>query len=248
MCRESFWHIRAAKYDKLYWTKDKSYLECIIEASHFKKSDVVLDVGTGTGIIARAVKPYVKHVVGLDISASMLEKGKWEGFSVIKWDISDLLFANNTFDKVIARMVFHHILNNLDRALLRCYDLLKNNGIVIVAEGVPPSEEREVVDWYSYMFSFKEKRRTLTESQLKEHLKHNGFVKIRSVIHIMKNFSVKKWLINSGLDKRTQNKILKLHLEANQKIKDMYNMKIAKGDCLIDTKNVIVTGQKKVTG
>lgn len=246
MSCESFWHIRSAKYDKLYWTKDKSYLECIIEVSHFQKNDVVLDVGSGTGIIAKAVKPYVKHVVSLDISEAMLKKGRWEGFSVIKWDISDLLFANNTFDKVIARMVFHHISDNLDRVLLRCYDLLRDRGILIVAEGVPPSEEKDVVDWYSYMFSFKGKRRTFTETQLKDYLRHNGFAHVRSVVHIMKNSSVQNWLINSGLNKRTQKKILKLHLEANQKIKDMYNMKIVKGDCLIDTKNVIVIGTKKM--
>lgn len=246
MNRETFWNIRSERYDKLYWSKDGSYLDCIVKASNFKKSDIVLDVGTGTGIIANAIMPHVKHVVGLDISDSMLSKGKWVGFSLIKWDISDLIFVNNIFDKVTARMVFHHVLDNLDKAIIRCYDLLKNNGSLIVAEGVPPSEEKDVVDWYSHMFSFKEKRLTLTETQLKDHLKRNDFKEIYSVRHIMEGFSVKNWLINSGLDKKRQIKILKLHREASSKIKELYNMKILKDDCLIDTQNVIVVGKKKV--
>jgi ubiquinone/menaquinone biosynthesis C-methylase UbiE len=245
MDRESFWHIRAAKYDKLYWTKDRSYLDCILKAGRLKKDNIVLDVGTGTGTVAEAIKPHVKHVVALDISDSMLNKGKWDGFSLIKWDIADLLFANNTFDKVIARMVFHHILDNLNRVILRCYDLLKDNGFLIVAEGVPPSDEKEVVDWYTHMFSLKEQRRTFTASQLKNYLKYNGFVNIQSTVHIMENFSIRNWLVNSGLNKSSQEKILKMHTGAEQKIRDVYNMKIVKGDCLVDTKNVIVTGQKK---
>ena len=245
---KTFWNIRSAKYDKLYWTKDKSYLQHIIQASRLKKKDIVLDVGTGTGAVAKAVKPYAKHVVGLDTSDSMLDKGKWQGFSVIKWDISDLIFANNAFDKIIARMVFHHVLDNLDRALLRCYDMLKFKGILTIAEGVPPSEDKDVVDWYSYMFSFKEKRRTFTESQLKKLFKRNSFSKIRSEVYTMRNFSIKNWLINSGLDKKLQKKILKIHVEASAKIKALYNMRITKDDCFVDTKNVIIVGQKEPLG
>jgi ubiquinone/menaquinone biosynthesis C-methylase UbiE len=244
MERELFWHIRSAKYDKLYWTKDSSYLDCIVKAGRFNKSDIVLDVGTGTGIVARTIKPHVRHVVAMDISEHMFDKGRWEGISAIQWDIADLLFANNTFDRVIARMVFHHILDNLNRVILRCYDLLKDNGFLVAAEGVPPSDEKEVVDWYSHMFSLKEKRQTFTESQLKNCFKANGFTNVQSIVYIMKDFSIKNWIVNSGLDETIQEKILKMHINADEKIKEVYNMKNIEDDCLVDTKNVIVVGQK----
>ncbi len=83
------------------------------------------------------------------------------------------------------------------------------------------------------MFCFKEKRRTFTETQLKDYFKNNGFVNVRSVVHIMKNFSVKNWLVNPRLNNATQ-KILEFHFEADQKIINLYNMKIVKDDCLID--------------
>lgn len=243
---ETFWHIRAAKYDKLYWTKDQSYLDHIVRAGCFKKRDIVLDVGTGTGVVAKAIKPHVKHVVGLDTSDSMLDKGQWQGCSVIKWNISDAIFANNTFDKIVARMVFHHILDNLDRAFLRCFDMLREKGVLTIAEGIPPSDDKDVIEWYSHMFSLKEKRRTFTEMQLKKLFKRNGFSKIRSEIYAMKNFSIKNWLTNSGLDKNLQKKIFKLHVEASPKIKELYNMRITKSDCFVDTKNVIIVGEKGI--
>lgn len=245
MDRDTFWHIRAAKYDRLFWTKDKAYLSAILRLSKFRKSDLVLDVGTGTGIMARAIRPYVRHVVGLDISETMLKKGNWEGVSLIKWDIAETIFVNSLFDKLIARMVFHHILDNLDRVFLRCYDLLKNKGTLIVAEGVPPADDHEVVSWYTNMFKLKENRRIFKSCDLVYHFQKNGFKQVKVFTHITHNFSIKNWIINSGLEVKLQKEILKMHINAPRGVKHAYNMRIVKGDCLIDAKNLIVIGQKK---
>jgi len=156
--KELFWKIRSANFDKLFWTKDISYLGAIIKCADFKKDDLVLDVGCGTGAVANAIKPHVKHVVGIDISDAMLSKGKWEGISLVKCDISTHIFSNNLFDKITARMVLHHILDDLDRAFVRCRKLLKHGGKLIVAEGVPPSDGADVIQWYSDMFSAKVRR------------------------------------------------------------------------------------------
>ncbi|MCK4687750.1 MAG: methyltransferase domain-containing protein [Candidatus Lokiarchaeota archaeon] len=239
-----FWHERAVHYDKLFWTKDKEYLDIIIEMSDFKKDDLVLDVGVGTGAVAKKIKPFVKHVIGIDISESMLEKGEWEGISTIKWNISDALFTNNIFDKIVARMVFHHMVENLDIAIMRCYDLLKKYGKIIVAEGVPPTDEIYIIEWYTKMFKLKEERLTFTCEELLNRLKKIGFKNIKVHKYIMKNFSIKNWLINSGLEQKMQDKILKMHLSANKKIQNAYNMQYINNDCLVDTKNIILVGKK----
>ncbi len=239
-----FWHIRSAHYDKLFWVKDKSYLDAIVECADLKKHHLILDVGTGTGVVANLVRKYVRHVVAIDISDSMLTKGRWSGISVIKWDVGDYLFTQGLFDRVFARMVFHHILDNLDRAILRCFDVLKEKGKIIIAEGVPPSDDRDIIEWYTGMFKHKEKRRTFTPSLLEFYLEKNGFKNIETIVHVMENFSVKNWLKNSALPKKRQAKIYEMHVDADQKIKDSYRMRIANGDCLIRTVNVIISGEK----
>lgn len=244
MEREQFWHIRAEKYDNLFWTKDISYIDAILEASGFSKDDVVLDVGTGTGAIARTIRPLVSHVIALDNSPSMLEKGKWDGFSFIKWDIADRIFKDSLFDKVIARMVFHHIFDDLSKVYIRCYDVLTPKGRLIVAEGVPPTDDPDIVEWYTEMFKLKEERRVFSPSELVDYHKKAGFQNVKCHTHIMKGFSIRNWLENSGIDMGTQEKIMGMHLNASQKVKDAYNMEIKDGDCLVDTKNVIVTGDK----
>jgi len=240
-----FWHQRASHYDKLFWTKDKGYLDAIVKAAKFKKGDLVLDVGVGTGAVAKKIRPFVKHVVGIDISESMLEKGAWEGISAVKWDIRDALFNAEVFDKVIARMCFHHITENLDLAIKRCSDLLKPRGKIVVAEGLAPVDTPEVLNWYRKMFALKEERLVFTEKELKTKLLHNGFKKVATYMYRMHSFSVKNWLVNSGLAKVRQVAIMKLHMKADQKVKDAYNMRCLDDDCLIDTRNVIFVAEKK---
>jgi len=241
---EAFWKIRAAKYDKLFWTKDSSYLEDIVRLGDVKKEHVVLDVGTGTGAIKNVINDHVRHVVAIDSSDDMLQKGRWTGTSIIKWDIGEALFKDGIFDRVFARMVFHHIIDNLDRAVLRCYDLLKENGKICVAEGVPPVDDADVVDWYTEMFKLKEERRTFTPEQLANYLKKNGFKNVTSHIHYMENFSIRNWVENSGLKESVQKEIINLHREAPEKIQEVYNMRTSEADCIIRSRSVIVVGEK----
>ncbi|KUK97137.1 MAG: hypothetical protein XE07_0522 [Methanothrix harundinacea] len=242
--RDNFWCKRAENYDELFWTKDEGYLDTIINVSNFKFEDLVLDVGVGTGAVAKRIKPYVKHVIGIDISGSMIEKCRSEGISIIKWDICEALFANKIFDKVVARMVFHHILDDLDLAIMRCYELLKNNGKIIVAEGLPPSNDPDVIEWYKNMFKLKEERLTFTCEDLIDRLSKAGFNNICAYEYRMAEFSIKNWLINSGIEKENQDKIMEMHLSADEKIKSVYNAKYVNGDCFVDTKNIIIVAEK----
>jgi ubiquinone/menaquinone biosynthesis C-methylase UbiE len=241
---ESFWHIRSARYDKLYWVKHDGYVHAILKHADLKTAHTALDVGTGTGVIAQAIRPLVKHAVAVDVSDSMLQKGAWAGISTINLDIGDSFFADAVFDRVVARMVFHHILENPDRALTRCHDLLKSRGKIIIAEGVPPSEDVDVIDWYTRMFALKEDRVTLTASGLVAALKRNSFTNIKCHIYMMDNFSIRNWLDNSGLPNAQHAAIMAMHRNASPKIKRLYRMRFEGDDCLIRTRNVIVVGVK----
>lgn len=57
----AFWKIRSQHYNELEWASHRLYLDEFIRAGKFKKSDVVLDIGTGTGIVAHGVSPFVRR-------------------------------------------------------------------------------------------------------------------------------------------------------------------------------------------
>ena len=122
MSEKNFWKIRSEQYDKLRWVKDDTYLNKIIQFCKPNHSDLVLDVGTGSGKVAKALKPFVNHVIGMDISADMMSYNEWEGMSKICNDILSPIFKNNTFNLITARMVFHHV-SDVISGLNNCYNL-----------------------------------------------------------------------------------------------------------------------------
>ncbi len=243
MNQEEFWKIRSQKYNNLKWVNEPTYLEAFVSATDFNKNDIVLDVGTGTGVIAHALAPLVDKVVGLDISQHMLEHSNWEGNKYfIRRDIRDPIFHENVFDKVTARLVFHHIIEDTQGAMDECYRLLKKGGKMVLSEGVPPVPE--VKEDYINIFKLKEKRLTFLEEDLIDLMRRSGFKNINVFTHIMKEFSVREWLLNSGLQRNRQDKIFKIHVTGSDTFKRAYNMKIVNADCLIDVKNLILVGEK----
>jgi len=238
-----FWKKRSKDYNKLNWVKDTSFLETFIKVGGFDKNDVVLDVGTGTGIIADAVLPLVNKVVGIDISPDMIkytqsEKNKY----FVCGDIRNTSFPNDYFDKITARMVFHHITEGTQEAANECYRLLKKGGSIILSEGIPPSNE--VKDDYARIFKLKEERIVFSVEELVNLLESSGFKNIDATYHMIEGFSIKNWLENSGLSKDIQTKIFDLHINGSDVFKKSYNLVIDGDDCRIDIKKVILTGYK----
>ncbi len=240
----NYWKIRSEKYNKLEWVEDGLYIDNLINCSDLNKNHLVLDVGTGTGVVANNIKDKVSFVVALDISIDMLSKGKWDGISFINWDIRESLFSHKIFDRIISRMVFHHILEDIDCAFYKCYNYLKIGGKMVIAEGIPPSNSDLVVNWFSDMFDYKEDRITFAPGQLEKYMNVAGFSKVQSYFFFMSSFSINNWIENSGLHHDKVDNIIKMHLDAPQEVKDAYNMKIDGSNILVDSKYTIVVGEK----
>lgn len=239
----AFWKMRSQHYNDLEWANHRLYLDAFIEGGNFKKNEIVLDVGTGTGIVAHAVSPFVKQVVGLDKSQDMLEHSNWCGnMYFIKRDILNPIFADEVFDKITCRQVFHHILRHRQKAMDICHRLLKKDGLMILSEGVPPT--RRVKEDYVEIFRLKEKRLTFYEEDLVGLMKKGGFRDIKLKIIYLRKMSVRNWLTNSGIPRVIQEKIYQLHKNAADYFKKDYNMIETGNDCLIDMKMAILTGKK----
>jgi len=244
--REEFWKVRAKNYEQLEWVIKGGYLHSFLDVGDFNSDDYVLDVGTGTGIIAHTISPFVHKVIGVDISADMLNHAyeqRTDNEDFKSADIRNLDFQDDFFTKITARMVFHHVLEDTQKGMEECFRVLRPGGKMIFSEGVPPSEH--VKPFYKKMFRLKEQRITFMDSDLISLMRNSGFSNIEEHIYWMRRTSIRNWLTNSGLPQKTQDKIYKMHIELDDDGKRDYNMVIENNDCLIDMKFIILVGEKK---
>jgi len=240
-----YWEVRSSNYNNLNWVNDDSYLKKLIEISDLKENHLVLDVGTGTGVIPNNIYKLVDKIICLDDSPNMANNNLWnKNKYFIRWDIRDQLFNSNIFDRIIARQVFHHVLVDIDKAFDECYRILKPNGKFIIAEHIPPSNRTK--DRFTEIFKLKEDRLTFMTEDLKEYMINAGFKDIEIYYHTLYDFSVKNWLDNSGLPNEVKKKIFNMYRESDDDFHNDYNLRIIgdNEDIIYDAKNVIITGIK----
>ncbi|KGE16819.1 class I SAM-dependent methyltransferase [Paenibacillus wynnii] len=101
------------------------------------KHKVVLDIGVGTGRIAREVlKMDCKFLVGIDISPKTLDRARsnlsqYANVELVNSDINHFI-RPNTFDAAYSVLTFLHI-EDKEKALFNIYSSLKNNGTIVLS-------------------------------------------------------------------------------------------------------------------
>ncbi len=241
------WAKRAGSFQKLEWASRQDYLQSVVEAGDLQPTDVVLDGGTGTGLIARSIAPHVASVIGIDISPEMmdgLKMSRGQNCTLEIGDIRALKFLSGYFSKVFARMVFHELIDGTDRAARECHRVLKPGGKFVLSEGIPPA--KSAGDWYIEMFRLKEERLTFFPDTLEDLLSRAGFSDVWTKIHVSPQVSIRNWLENSGVTPSQQGKIMQMHLGMPPVVREAYRATFSDdGDVLLDMKFAIVVGIKR---
>ncbi|MEM2984606.1 MAG: class I SAM-dependent methyltransferase, partial [Candidatus Jordarchaeaceae archaeon] len=123
------------------WPGYDRLLKRIVELANPKESDVVMDVGAGTGSVSFAFAPRVRKVVALDIAEKMVETGRKKAreknFQNVEFRIGD--FENPNYDEkvdiIVSNIAFHHLNHEQKRKVIRgWYSLLKPGGRVIIGD------------------------------------------------------------------------------------------------------------------
>ena len=131
---QNFWDKNAGRYD-CFMRKDAAAYEQMYELLRpVVRQKTVLELATGTGLIAKHIVRYADHIEATDASQEMIEQAK-QGVKSTKLyfsvqDMFQLPYADQSFDVVIVVNALH-IVPEPEKALSEIRRVLKDDGVLV---------------------------------------------------------------------------------------------------------------------
>ena len=131
---QNFWDKNAGRYDR-FMRKDAAAYERLYELLRpVVRHKTVLELATGTGLIAKNIVRSADHIEATDASQEMIEQAK-QGVKSTKLyfsvqDMFHLPYADESFDVVIVANALH-IVPEPEKALPEIRRVLKDDGVLV---------------------------------------------------------------------------------------------------------------------
>ena len=131
---KNFWDRNAGRYDR-FMRKDREVYEKMYELIRpVVKDKTVLELATGTGLIARHIIKAAAHIEATDASVEMIAEAKRDNQSAkLHFSVQDMFrlpYAGKSFDVVIVSNALH-IVPQPEKALAEIHRVLKDDGVLI---------------------------------------------------------------------------------------------------------------------
>ena len=131
---KNFWDKNAGRYDR-FMRKDRAAYDEMYELIRpIVRHKTVLELATGTGLIAKHIVNAAAHIEATDASAEMIAEAKRDNRSAkLYFSVQDMFclpYANQSFDVVIVSNALH-IVPQPEKALAEIRRVLKDGGVLI---------------------------------------------------------------------------------------------------------------------
>ena len=123
--------------EKHVWEDYTSACDIIDEYLALKPEEKIIDVGGGTGLIAKVLRSKKQNddIMVIDLSRSMLQKVKDPTLSVVQGDVTAFPLKDETFTLAILVNTVHHIYETKQQVVLReVFRILKKQGRIFIIE------------------------------------------------------------------------------------------------------------------
>ncbi len=131
---KNFWDKNAGRYDR-FMRKDRAAYDEMYELIRpIVRHKTVLELATGTGLIAKNIVSAAAHIEATDASPEMITEAKRDNRSAkLHFSVQDMFrlpYAEESFDVVIVSNALH-IVPRPEKALAEIRRVLKENGVLI---------------------------------------------------------------------------------------------------------------------
>ena len=131
---QNFWDKNAGRYDR-FMRKDAAAYERLYELLRpVVRHRTVLELATGTGLIAKNIVNSAAHIEATDASPEMIAEAKRDNRSAkLHFSVQDMFhlpYADGSFDVIIVANALH-IVPEPEKALPEIRWVLKDNGVLV---------------------------------------------------------------------------------------------------------------------
>ena len=130
---KNFWDKNAGRYDR-FMRKDRAAYDEMYELIRpVVRHKTVLELATGTGLIAKHIVNAAAHIEATDASAEMITEAKRTRSAKLHFSVQDMFclpYANQSFNVVIVSNALH-IVPQPEKALQEIKRVLKDDGVLI---------------------------------------------------------------------------------------------------------------------
>ena len=131
---KNFWDRNAGRYNRFMRKDEAAYGEMYALIQPIVRHKTVLELATGTGLIAKSIVNAAAHIEATDASAEMIAEAKRDNRSAkLHFSVQDMFrlpYADKSFDVVIVSNALH-IVPQPEKALAEIRRVLKDNGVLI---------------------------------------------------------------------------------------------------------------------
>ena len=132
--RKNFWDRNAGRYDRFMRKDGAAYDEMYALIQPIVRHKTVLELASGTGLIAKHIVNAAAHIEATDASAEMILEAKRNNQSAkLHFSVQDMFrlpYADKSFDVVIVSNALH-IVPQPEKALQEIKRVLKESGVLI---------------------------------------------------------------------------------------------------------------------
>ncbi|MBT5096480.1 MAG: class I SAM-dependent methyltransferase [Candidatus Marinimicrobia bacterium] len=234
---ENYWAKRAKSYNKTSWVKNESFIDGFLEMIGHKSFSNILEVGIGTGALAKIISEKKGPLIGIDISKEMINKINHNKITPIVGNAHDLPFEDNTFDLIYMRNVIHY-LDDPKKVFSEIYRCLKSKGTYMFSQVVPPNDNISTeYDWLvGRDIHYPTKNEILKLFSIFNKINHNDF--------LLENQSISNWLNNTCQNEEEKQKIIDRHRKTSKDYRRMANYRESEDDIFVSIRHFMVSGEK----
>ena len=131
---KTFWDKNAGRYDRFMRKDGAAYEKIYALLRPVVKAKTVLELATGTGLIAKHIVNAAAHIEATDTSLEMIAEAKRDNRSAkLHFSVQDMFrlpYADQSFDVVIVSNALH-IVPQPEKALAEIRRVLKDDGVLI---------------------------------------------------------------------------------------------------------------------